>query len=99
VDVVKANAAMVGSDLRQMIAGAFAENGIVIAFPQRELHLDATRPVSVKLVPAPEPSSSQQSAGKPPAEPNSSDRKSATGLPSSPAPQLGGARSDAAPLP
>lgn len=50
-DVLKANAAQVGSDLRQMIAGAFAENGIVIAFPQRDLHLDTARPLAVKIVP------------------------------------------------
>jgi potassium-dependent mechanosensitive channel len=51
VDVIKGNAAQVGSDLRQMIAGTFAENGIVIAFPQRDLHLDTARPLSVELVP------------------------------------------------
>ena len=51
VDVIKANAAQVGSDLRQMIAGAFAENGIVIAFPQRDLHLDTARPLAVEIVP------------------------------------------------
>lgn len=54
VDVVKANAAQVGSDLRLMITGAFAENGIVIAFPQRDLHLDAGTPLPVKIVPATE---------------------------------------------
>jgi potassium-dependent mechanosensitive channel len=50
VDVIKANAAQVGSDLRQMIAGTFAENGIVIAFPQRDLHLDMARPLPVEIV-------------------------------------------------
>jgi small-conductance mechanosensitive channel len=50
VDVIKANAAQVGSDLRQMIAGAFAENGLVFAFPQRDLHLDSSRPLAVELV-------------------------------------------------
>ena len=39
VDVGRSNAAQVSSDLRLMIAGAFAEHGIVIAFPQRDLHL------------------------------------------------------------
>ena len=51
VDVIKANAAQVGSDLRQMIAGAFAENAIVIAFPQRDLHLDTARPLQVQITP------------------------------------------------
>ena len=37
-------AAQVASDLRLMIAGAFAEHGIVIAFPQRDIHLHADRP-------------------------------------------------------
>jgi potassium-dependent mechanosensitive channel len=52
VDVIKANAAQVQSDLRQMIAGAFTDNGIVIAFPQRDLHLDTARPLSVEIVPS-----------------------------------------------
>lgn len=52
VDVIKANAALLGSDMRQMIAGAFAEHGIVIAFPQRDLHLSAAHPIPVAVVPA-----------------------------------------------
>ena len=51
VDVVKANAAQVASDLRQMIAGSFAESRIVIAFPQRDLHLDTARPLQVQVLP------------------------------------------------
>ncbi len=50
VDVIRANSAQVGSDLRQMIAGAFAESGIVLAFPQRDIHLDAARPLPVEVV-------------------------------------------------
>jgi small-conductance mechanosensitive channel len=50
VDVVKGNAAQVSSDLRQMIAGAFDEHSIVIAFPQRDIRLDATRPLPVQVV-------------------------------------------------
>jgi len=50
VDVLRANSAQVASDLRHMIAGTFAENGIVIAFPQRDLHLDTARPLQVELV-------------------------------------------------
>jgi potassium-dependent mechanosensitive channel len=50
VDVIKANSAQVSSDLRQMIAGAFTDHGIVIAFPQRDLHLDTARPLAVEIV-------------------------------------------------
>lgn len=50
VDVMKNNAAQIGSDLRHMIAGAFAESGIVMAFPQRDVHLDASRPLPVQVV-------------------------------------------------
>jgi small-conductance mechanosensitive channel len=53
VDVLKANAAQVGSDLRQMIAGSFAENGIVIAFPQRDVRLEAIRPLPVEIMNTP----------------------------------------------
>lgn len=52
VDVAKANAAQVSSDLRLMIAGAFAEHGIVIDFPQRDIHLHAARPLQVQVMPA-----------------------------------------------
>jgi len=54
VDVIKANAAQVGSDLRQMIASALAENGIVIAFPRRDLHIDMARPLAVQIVTGPQ---------------------------------------------
>jgi small-conductance mechanosensitive channel len=50
VDVVKANSAQVASDLRQMIAGIFADNAIVVAFPQRDLHLDTARSLQVEIV-------------------------------------------------
>lgn len=52
VDVIKSNAAQVSSDLRQMLAGAFEENGIVVAFPQRDLHLSTSRPLHVEIIPA-----------------------------------------------
>ncbi len=52
VDVITANASQVGSDMRQMIAGAFAEHGVVVAFPQRELHVTAAHPIPVAVVPA-----------------------------------------------
>mgnify|MGYP003486322015 CR=1 FL=1 len=33
-----------------MIAGSFAEHGIVIAFPQRDLHLYADRPIPLQMM-------------------------------------------------
>jgi small-conductance mechanosensitive channel len=52
VDVINANAAQIASDLRQMISGTFAESGIVIAFPQRDLHLNTARPLAVEIISA-----------------------------------------------
>lgn len=40
------------SDLRFMIDTSFAEHGIEIPFPQRDVHLDASAPVPVRVVPA-----------------------------------------------
>jgi small-conductance mechanosensitive channel len=37
------------SDLRFMIEKRFAEAGIGIAFPQRDIHLTASRPLQVEL--------------------------------------------------
>lgn len=37
------------SDLRYMIDKSFAEHGIVIAFPQHDVHLDTSRPLVVQL--------------------------------------------------
>ena len=54
VDVSKHNAAQVSSDLRHMIAGSFAEHGIIMAFPQRDLHLDTAAPLQIQMVPPPE---------------------------------------------
>jgi small-conductance mechanosensitive channel len=54
VDVIKANAAQVGSDLRQMLAGAFAESGLVMAFPQRDVRLYPGSPLPVQIVPGQE---------------------------------------------
>lgn len=39
------------SDLRFMIEKTFSEHGIVIAYPQRDVHLDATRPLQVQVMP------------------------------------------------
>lgn len=60
VDVIKANSAQVASDLRQMIAGAFADNGIVIAFRQQDIHLDAARPLPVEII---QPARAEREAG------------------------------------
>jgi small-conductance mechanosensitive channel len=54
VDVIKANAAQVASDLRTMIVNTFAERAIVIAFPQQDVHVDAERPLRVQILPASE---------------------------------------------
>lgn len=44
-------ARQVASDLRAMIESALAAQGIAIPFPQRDVHLDATTPVPVRIVP------------------------------------------------
>ena len=54
VDVIRSNSAQVASDLRHMIAGTLAEHGIVMAFPQRDLHLEASRPLQVQVLPTPD---------------------------------------------
>jgi len=45
----------IASDLRFMTEKALAEAGISIPFPQRALHLDATRPLQVEVVSRAEP--------------------------------------------
>jgi potassium-dependent mechanosensitive channel len=40
----------IASDLRYMISKTLAENGIVIAFPQRDIHLDTSRPLEVRVL-------------------------------------------------
>jgi small-conductance mechanosensitive channel len=55
VDVRQHNASQISSDLRHMIASTFAENGIVMAFPQRDLHLDTTRPLQIEIMPEKKP--------------------------------------------
>jgi len=39
------------SEIRHRISEAFARSGIVIAFPQRDVHIDARSPIAVKIVP------------------------------------------------
>lgn len=45
--------AMVESDVHERIDELFREAGLVIAFPQRDVHLDAARPLEIQLVPGP----------------------------------------------
>jgi hypothetical protein len=40
----------VASDLRFMIDKRFADDGIVIAFPQRDVRVDPSRPIRVEMV-------------------------------------------------
>jgi small-conductance mechanosensitive channel len=46
----KTGAAQIASDLRFMLDRRFAEVGVVMAFPKRDLHLDSARPLQVELV-------------------------------------------------
>jgi len=41
---------LVRSDIRFRISELFEQNGIVIAFPQRDVHLDASKPLPVRVV-------------------------------------------------
>ena len=43
---------VIESDFRHMLSKRFAEAGIVIAFPQQDVHLDAGKPIPVNLVEA-----------------------------------------------
>jgi potassium-dependent mechanosensitive channel len=52
VDVSKADRSQVASDMRLMIASAFDECGIVIAYPQQDIHLDIVRPLPVEIISA-----------------------------------------------
>lgn len=44
------NPLQVASDLRFMIAQRFAEEHIVLAFPQRDIHLDSAQPLRIEMV-------------------------------------------------
>jgi small-conductance mechanosensitive channel len=45
----KVSTAVVLSDLRFMIEKQFREAGIVIAYPQRDVHLDSSRPLRIEV--------------------------------------------------
>jgi small-conductance mechanosensitive channel/pimeloyl-ACP methyl ester carboxylesterase len=50
VSLSRANSAQVSSDLRLMIAHTFAEHGISIDYPQRDVHLHSVNPLPVRVV-------------------------------------------------
>ncbi len=43
----------VESDIRFSLDAVFRERGVVIAFPQRDIHVDASTPIPVRMVPGP----------------------------------------------
>jgi small-conductance mechanosensitive channel len=72
VDVLKHNAALIASDLRHMINGAFRDNGVTIAFPQQDVHLHTDRPIAVQVAsppPPPAPKSTEPSSAPATSEP------------------------------
>jgi small-conductance mechanosensitive channel len=50
VDIAKASGMQIQSDLRFMLEKRLAEGGISIAFPQRDVHVDSSRPLQVEVV-------------------------------------------------
>ena len=48
-------ARQVASDLRAMLETEFTAKGIAIPYPQRDVHLDVTAPLPVRIVPDTEP--------------------------------------------
>ena len=50
---------MTESDIRYRIDALFREAGIVIAFPQRDVHFDAVKPVEVRVLGDPSASPSR----------------------------------------
>lgn len=56
------NANQIASDLRFMFDKRFTEGGIVIAFPQRDLHLSAAAPLPVRMVPPDPPDAADAAA-------------------------------------
>jgi small-conductance mechanosensitive channel len=53
VDVIRHSGTQVASDMRFMLEKRFAEAGISIPFPQRDMHLDSARPLQVELMRGP----------------------------------------------
>jgi potassium-dependent mechanosensitive channel len=48
------NGMVVASDLRLMVDKRFAESGIGVPFPQRDMHLTTSQPIQVQITPVPE---------------------------------------------
>ena len=46
---------IIRSDIRFRITELFEKNGIVIAFPQRDVHLDASKPLPIRVIDSSEP--------------------------------------------
>ena len=63
LDTSRSTGRLVASDLRAMIDASFTEHGITIAYPQRDVHLDAAAPIPVRVV-------SEPAAQPPPALPS-----------------------------
>ena len=55
LDTSRSTGRVVASDLRAMIDASFTDHGIVISYPQRDVHLDAAAPIPVRLVAEPPP--------------------------------------------
>ena len=50
VDLAKSSGMQIQSDLRFMLEKRLAEAGISIAFPQRDVHVDSSRPLQVEVI-------------------------------------------------
>jgi small-conductance mechanosensitive channel len=44
---------LIRSDIRHRLGELFTENGIVIAFPQQDVHLDTARPLQIEIASQP----------------------------------------------
>ena len=56
---------VIASDLRYMLHKTFTTKGIVMAFPQRDIHIDTTQPLSVRMYPTTESHSSHEPEKQP----------------------------------
>jgi small-conductance mechanosensitive channel len=56
------------NEIRHRIAEAFATEGVIMAFPQRDVHLETTRPLQVVFTSAPGPGPAPAPSGVQPAD-------------------------------
>ena len=56
---------VIASDLRYMLHKTFTTKGIVMAFPQRDIHIDTTQPLTVRMCPTTESHSSNEPEKQP----------------------------------